>query len=187
MPAQKATRTVAVVVHLGVGAKSDGDERSFELFVHRHARELLLLAVGLTGHAQDGEDLLQAALVRVAAKWGKGAEQHPVAYTRTVLTRLSVDRWRSSRRRPRLVLVSDLPDVVGESAADQAGDFLLLNALRELPRRQRAVVALRYLEDLSEQQTAELLGISVGTVKSTASKALARLRVSEPMAREAGR
>jgi RNA polymerase sigma-70 factor (sigma-E family) len=169
-----------------VGAQSDEDELSFELFVHRHARELLLLAVGLTGHAQDGEDLLQAALMRVAAKWGKGAEQHPVAYTRTVLTRLSVDRWRSSRRRPRLVLVSDLPDV-GESAADQAGDMLLLSALRELPRRQRAVVALRYLEDLSEQQTAELLGISVGTVKSTASKALARLRVSEPVAREAGR
>jgi RNA polymerase sigma-70 factor (sigma-E family) len=172
---------------MGVGHRAEQDAQSFELFVHGHARELLLLAVGLTGHAQDGEDLLQTALVRVAARWGRGAEQNPVAYTRTVLTRLSVDRWRSARRRPQLLLVSDPPEVSTAPDPGRWDDEALLHALRELPPRQRAVVALRYVEDLSEQQTAQVLGISVGTVKSTASKALARLRAGVPLSREAER
>lgn len=170
-----------------MGLQRNRDELSFEQFVHRHARELLLLAVGLTGHAEDGEDLLQTALVRVASKWGRGAEQNPVAYTRTVLTRLSVDRWRAARRRPQLLLVPDPPEVLAGVDPGGAASDALLDALRGLPTRQRAVLALRYIEDLSEQQTAQVLGISVGTVKSTASRALARLRTSEPTATEAER
>lgn len=166
------------------------DERSFEVFVHRHGQELLRVAVGLAGHVQDGEDLLQAALVRVAGRWGQGAELDPVPYARTVMARMSIDRWRAAQRRPRLVLVGTVPEMTDPPAEDGAADVVLLSALRSLAPRQRAVVVLRYLEDLSEKQTADALGVSVGTVKSTASKALARLRTAvdtERTSKEASR
>jgi RNA polymerase sigma-70 factor (sigma-E family) len=173
-----------------VGTAPADDEASFEPFVRAHARQLLVIAVGLTGHAQDGEDLLQAALVRVARRWGKGAEAQPVSYTRAVMARLAVDRWRAAQRRPRLVLTGAVPD---RTAVQPHGDHLdpgVLAALRALPPRQRAVVVLRYLEDLSEQQTADVLAISVGTVKSASFKALARLRaagVTDPVDEKAKR
>jgi RNA polymerase sigma-70 factor (sigma-E family) len=160
----------------GVGAARADDGVSFEQFVRAHARQLLLVAVGLTGHAQDGEDLLQSALVRVARRWGRGAEEQPVAYTRAVMARLAVDRWRAAQRRPRLVLTGAVPDRPEEQPHDDRLDADLLAALRALPPRQRAVVVLRYLEDLSEHQTADVLAVSIGTVKSASSKALARLR-----------
>jgi RNA polymerase sigma-70 factor (sigma-E family) len=173
-----------------VGTAPPDDGPSFEQFVRAHARQLLVVAVGLTGHAQDGEDLLQSALVRVARRWGKGAEEQPVAYTRAVMARLSVDRWRAAQRRPRLVLTAAVPDRTASQPHGAGLDADLLAALRALPPRQRAVVVLRYLEDLSEQQTADALAVSVGTVKSASSKALARLRaagVSEPVDEEAQR
>jgi RNA polymerase sigma-70 factor (sigma-E family) len=173
-----------------VGTAPADDEASFELFVRAHARQLLVVAVGLTGHAQDGEDLLQAALVRVARRWGKGAEAHPVAYTRAVMARLAVDRWRSAQRRPWLMLTGAVPDRTAAQPHGDRPDAGVLAALRALPPRQRAVVVLRYLEDLSEQQTAEALAISVGTVKSASFKALARLRaagVTNPVDEEAQR
>jgi RNA polymerase sigma-70 factor (sigma-E family) len=172
-----------------VGTAPADDEPSFEQFVRACARQLLVIAVGLTGHAQDGEDLLQVALVRVARRWGKGAEAQPVSYTRAVMARLAVDRWRAAQRRPRLMLTGAVPDRTAAPHGDRP-DAGVLAALRALPPRQRAVVVLRYLEDLSEQQTADALAISVGTVKSTSFKALARLRaagVTDPVDQEAQR
>lgn len=135
-----------------------------------------MVAVGLTGHAQDGEDLLQTALSRVARRWGKGAEVQPVAYARSVMARLAVDRWRAAQRRPRLLLTGAVPERTAQQPDRALLDEDLLATLRALPPRQRAVVVLRYLQDLSEQQTADALGVSVGTVKSASAKALARLR-----------
>lgn len=153
------------------------DQRvAFEAFVVRDSHALFVTALGLTGHRQDAEDLLQAALERVARSWGRGAEQNPAAYSRTVLVRLAVDGHRARARRPSILLASHVPD---RPAADPDSGGLseeLLAALRSLPRGQRLAVALRSLDDLSEQQTAAVLGVSVGTVKSQTSKGLARLR-----------
>ncbi len=150
----------------------------FDAFVRSRADDLLAVAIVLTGDRHEGEDLLQAALERVARRWDRGASDHPFAYTRQVLARLSVDRWRALSRRPRLALTGSVPDSVGGGEPAEPFDAGLLTALRALPPRQRAVVALRFLEDLSEQQTADALGVTVGTVKSQASKGLARLRES---------
>lgn len=163
---------------MSMGKAAAAGEPSFEQFVRAHARQLLVVAVGLTGHAQDGEDLLQTALARVSRRWGKGAQDQPVAYTTTVMARLSVDRWRAAQRRPRLLLTAAVPERTAEPPGRDPLNAQVLGALHALPPRQRAVVVLRFLEDLSEQQTADTLGISVGTVKSTTSKALARLRAA---------
>ena len=150
----------------------------FEQFVRREAPALLRTALGLTGHRQDAEDLLQAALERVSRRWGRGAEESPGAYCRTVLAHLAVDRYRAARRRPALLLTGTPPDEPASDAPAEPLSDELLRALRALPPRQRAVVALRCLEDMSEQQTADVLGVSVGTVKSQTSKGLARLRAA---------
>ncbi len=149
---------------------------AFEAFVVRESGVLFRTALGLTGHRQDAEDLLQVALERVARRWGRGAEQHPVAYCRTVLVRLAVDGHRARKRRPAVLLAGQLPDVPAQDVTSDSLSAELLAALRSLPRGQRAAVALRCLDDMSEQQAAAFLGVSVGTVKSQTSKGLAKLR-----------
>lgn len=149
---------------------------AFEAFVVRDSRALYMTALGLTGHRYDAEDLLQVALERVARRWGRGAEDNPSAYCRTVLVRLAVDGHRSRSRRPPLLLTGEVPDAPFQDAAPGALSEELLAALRSLPLGQRLAVALRCLDDLSEQQTAAVLGVSIGTVKSQTSKGLARLR-----------
>lgn len=151
-------------------------QAAFEGFVSASFPSLFSTALGLTGHREDAEDLLQAALERVARRWSRGAEENPAAYCQTVLVRLAVDRHRARQRRPRLVLSERLPDVAAVASGTEGLSEDVLSALRSLPRGQRLAVALRCLEDMSEQQTAALLGVSVGTVKSQTSKGLARLR-----------
>lgn len=149
------------------------DRDSFEEFVTARRGELLRTAYLLTGSHHDAEDLLQTALLKVVPKWRKISD-HPEPYVRTVLARESISRWR--RRRWREVttdVVPDSPDTDGESPS---GDEALRNALLALSPRQRAVIVLRYYEDLTERQTAERLGIGLGTVKSHARDGLARLR-----------
>jgi RNA polymerase sigma-70 factor (sigma-E family) len=128
----------------------------------------------------EAEDLVQECLLRVARRWPRvRAMEHPVAYARKILINLALDgAGRRSRRRGELTVATDhngdLPD------EDAAGRFEarseLASALRRLPPRQRAVLVLRYFHDLSEAQVAETLGCSVGTVKSSASRGLDRLR-----------
>lgn len=152
---------------------------SFEEFVAGASTRLLTLALLLTGrHRAEAEDLVQDVLERAYRRWSRiirnGA---PEPYVRQMLVNAAVDRGRRLRRRPETPLAVDIAD---PAAADQAGQHadrdLLLRALAALPPRQRAVLVLRYFEDLSEAQTAAMLGCSSGTVKSQASRALARLR-----------
>ncbi|HET8560946.1 MAG TPA: SigE family RNA polymerase sigma factor [Marmoricola sp.] len=148
----------------------------FEAFVAARQSALLRSAYLVTGHQQDAEDLVQNTLVKAAAVWGRIGHD-PEAYVRRILANENVTRWR--RRRWREVTTAELPEATRDEA-DPDDRLELLRALGALAPRQRAVVVLRYFEDLTERQTAELLGISVGTVKSQARDALARLRERLP-------
>ena len=147
----------------------------FEAFVASRYDALLRTAYLLTGDHHDAEDLLQQALVKAVGAWGR--MEQPDAYVRTILVRANISRWR--RRRWREVSTDTPRDV--PVTDDGAEDRLVLHrALGVLAPRQRAVIVLRYYEDLTEVQTAEALGISVGTVKSQARDALRRLREVVP-------
>jgi len=147
------------------------ERESFEEYVAARQSALLRTAYLLTGNHHDAEDLVQVALMKVVPKWRR-IRDDPDAYVRRVLVNENISRWRG--RRWREVSHAEVPDsVVPEVEVSDLGA-----ALSTLAPRQRAVIVLRYFEDLSERQTADLLGISVGTVKSQARDALARLRVS---------
>jgi RNA polymerase sigma-70 factor (sigma-E family) len=156
------------------------EERAFEEFVAASANKLLLSAALLVGGDRAaGEDLLQGAFERCYRHWGRIADGQPEAYVRRALVNGATSRWRRLRAR-----VPEVPLLVerepGVPAVDHADVVSvrdgLLRALRTLPPRQRAVVVLRYLEDLPEGEVAAALGCSVGSVRSQASRGLARLR-----------
>jgi RNA polymerase sigma-70 factor (sigma-E family) len=151
---------------------------SFDEFVEDRSTALLRTAFLLTGDRGHAEDLLQTTLLRTLRRWSK-ARAAPEAYARQVLVNLSKDRLRTRSRRPAETAMP--PDVTGlpsvDAGYDQVADRrVVLAALAELPPRQRQVVVLRFVEDLSVEQTADLLGCTEGTVKSQTARALARLR-----------
>jgi RNA polymerase sigma-70 factor (sigma-E family) len=144
----------------------------FDDFVIGRSSALLRTAILLTGDRHDAEDLVQTALLRVARYWSRALD-NPEAYTRRVLVNLAYDRSRHRKRRPERL--GPPPDSTAtDDYAEERDDLLQL--LRQLPERQRATVVLRFWEDLSVAETAQLLGCTEGTVKSTTSKALAHLR-----------
>jgi RNA polymerase sigma-70 factor (sigma-E family) len=147
----------------------------FDAFVAARRGRLLRTAYLLTGDHHDAEDLVQTALVKAVPHW-KRITGDPEPYVRRILVHENVSRWR--RRRWREVYVDALPEV--GSHDDPTGRIALRAALQRLAPRQRAVIVLRYYEDLTERQTADALGVAVGTVKSQAREALARLRVLLP-------
>jgi len=152
------------------------DRDSFEEYVVARRSALLRTAYLLTGSHADAEDLVQTALIKCVPVWKRIADR-PEPYVRQVLVRESISRWR--RRRWRETSVDDVPDgAVAEP--DVAGRVALHQALGALPPRQRAVIVLRYYEDLTERETASVLGVAVGTVKSQARDGLARLRQRLP-------
>ena len=146
----------------------------FDVFVAASARRLLHVAELLAGPAE-AEDLVQAVLLRMYLRWSVIAQDDPVAYARRSLANASTDRW---RRRRREVLVDEVPDGATRDGPASEDRVNLLRALAGLTARERAVIVLRYYEDLTEKQIAADLGIALGTVKGTGSRALARLRVS---------
>jgi RNA polymerase sigma-70 factor (sigma-E family) len=159
-------------------------EDDFRQYVAARQRALLRTAWLLTGDWGAAEDLVQTALVRAWPHWGRiGGGRGADAYLRKIMVNTSTD-WRRRRWRGE-VPTAQLPEAA--QAEDHSGDATalqqaLLAGVRALPPRQRAVVVLRYFEDLSEASTAEILGCSVGTVKSQASRALATLRRNPALA-----
>jgi len=144
----------------------------FAEFVRARHAALLRYAYLLCGDAHLAEDLVQDALERTGIAWRRIERQgDPEGYLRRVITNRYLNRVRSLRRER---LVGDAPDTAG--AVVEPSDGSLLQLLACLPRQQRAVMVMRYYLDLSEAQIAEALGCSAGTVKSTASRAIARLR-----------
>lgn len=156
---------------------------SFDEFVASRSAALWRSAWLLTGDAHRAEDLVQTALARTYSQFARiGAPEPFEAYVRTTMYRTYVSGW---RRR----WTAEIP---GEVEAGSASDpdpgvrHDVRRALAQLPRQQRAVVVLIYFDDLSGPQAAELLGVSVGTIKSTLHRALARLRTSPLLAEGSG-
>jgi RNA polymerase sigma-70 factor (sigma-E family) len=137
---------------------------------------LLRASLLLTGDRQRAEDLVQEALTKVAMRWDRLRTTNPDAYARAVMYHDSVSWWR--KRRYEVLRAYDVEAGVAEPEPERR--ILLLEALRALTPRQRAVIVLRYFEDLTERQVAEVLGVSVGTVKSQTHLSLRRLREAAP-------
>ncbi len=156
---------------------NDTDREVFRAFVAARGTTLVRTAYLLTGDWQHAEDVVQTALARTYASWWRLRDHDKLeGYVRRSVTRSCVNLWRQGPRR-REVVTDILPErtVPGPGAATQ-GSGPLWQALLDLPPRQRAVVVLRFYEDLAEADIARQLGCSVGTVKSQLSRALARLR-----------
>ncbi|HEV7205396.1 MAG TPA: SigE family RNA polymerase sigma factor [Jatrophihabitans sp.] len=154
---------------------SDAARARFEEFVRANGDRLLHTAYGLCGDWQHAEDLVQVTLSTMAARWDS-IERNALGYAYRCLSRSTVDRWRRLGRRPEVVSDPVTLRAATASDPDVAERLSVLAALQTLPERQRAIVVLRYLQDLSEADTAGALGITVGAVKSGASRGLARLR-----------
>jgi RNA polymerase sigma-70 factor (sigma-E family) len=155
---------------------------TFREFVQRRGRALSRIAFLLTGDHQLAEDLVQVALARAAARWSRLVRDgDPEPYIRRIMINERTTWWR--RRRYETVLRADCVSVVaagrstGVDETEQVNRRIaVMQALDQLSARQRAVVVLRYYVDMSVEETAQTLGCSVGTVKSTTSDALTRLR-----------
>ncbi len=157
------------------------DEEGFREFVRSRLPRLSRAAYLLTGGHAQAEDLLQAALIKAALHWAKvSAAGDPEAYIRKILYHEHVRTWR--RRRFLEHSTAVVPDraAAGDETDRAVQRLMLEQALAKLTPRQRAVVVLRYFEDLSEAVTAQVMGTSVGTVKSQTSHALVRLRTLAP-------
>jgi RNA polymerase sigma-70 factor (sigma-E family) len=151
-------------------------DSDFDAFVTARMGPLVRFAYALTGDLGHAEDLVQTALMRVYLRARRSAPDDPERYIRRVVINANVSRFR--RRRVTESLVDRPPDVPSpdrtEISAEQTDTLRRLLGI--LPPRQRTVLALRYSADMSEAEIAEMMGISPGTVKSLASRGLARLR-----------
>ncbi|MDG4825716.1 SigE family RNA polymerase sigma factor [Asanoa sp. WMMD1127] len=151
------------------------DDGGFREFVDLRYGELLRIAYLLTGSAHDAEDLVQTALLKVMRRWRRIDD--PFAYLRRAMANQHISVWH--RVRSREVVGAEPPEHGGDDTAERVvRRHAVLAALRDLPPRTRVVVVLRYLDDLPEAEVAALLGWPVGTVKSHASRGLARLRAA---------
>ncbi|MGW5327417.1 SigE family RNA polymerase sigma factor [Streptomyces sp. NPDC004014] len=153
---------------------------SFASYVRARQPVLLRTARSLTANPSDAEDLLQTALAKTYVAWERIEDHRALdGYVRRALLNTRTSQWR--KRRVDEFACDELPEPepapgAGDPAERQALHDAMWRAIARLPARQRAMVVLRYYEDLSEAQTAEVLGVSVGTVKSAVSRALGKLR-----------
>ena len=156
-----------------------GRDANFDEFVAARSRSLLRTAYLLTHDHALAEDLLQTALAKAWFSW-KRIQGEPEPYVRKILVNTYATWWRRKWKAEQPT--EELPESAPPESPAEPTD--LWTAMERLPRRMRAVVVLRYFEDLTEAQTADALGCSVGTVKSQASKALAKLRIDPALTQE---
>jgi len=152
-------------------------EEDFRRFVVDTRHRLVGTAYVLTGDHARAEDLVQTALVRTYRAWGRIRRQDvPEVYARRVVVNLHASWWRRAAHRSERPVELVPEGRVEDGTAGVVERDLIWRAVLTLPPRMRAIVVLRYLEELKETETAEILGCSVGTVKSQSSRALAKLR-----------
>ncbi|MFG2041270.1 SigE family RNA polymerase sigma factor [Dactylosporangium sp. NPDC048998] len=162
-----------------VDDRPDGErDAQFAAFMTGGVRRLYRVAYLLSGDAGEAEELTQHALVRTYTAWSRLDGGDAYAYARRILVNLHSDWWRRRRRRERPVPQVPERIAAGPDPADAAvARTSVARALRQLTRRERAVIVCRYYLDLTEQQTADELGVALGTVKSASARALRKLRV----------
>ena len=152
--------------------------QSFTEFVAARSGGLIRPAYVLTSDQHAAEDLLQSALTKTAIRW-RHVRENPEAYVRRVMYNEQIDRWK--RREREAALTVTLPEQVsGDHSGEVDLRLTLERALLALPPGKRAVLVLRYFEDLPEGEVAQIMGCSVGTVRSQVHKALVRLRELAP-------
>ena len=162
---------------MGAPERHTEREADFTAYVLARQRRFVRFAYLLTGDPYEAEDLVQSALAKVYRRW-ESIQGSPDAYVRQTIINEHHSWWRRTWRH-REVTGSDLITYEDPAAPDDVhGDQDLRRQIRNLPPQQRAAIVLRYYEDLTEAQTAEVLGCSVGTVKSHTSRALAALRIT---------
>lgn len=155
---------------------TDPDE-AFVEFVHAASPQLLRAALYISGDPQAAEDLVQSALEKVYVRWSRLRDEQPIAYARRCILNSHIN---TTRRRWRLWPVAQVPERPHHVDWPE-GSRDLASALKALSLRERQILVMRYCEDLSEAAVAQALGVSTGTVKSTASRALAKLRTTLPV------
>jgi RNA polymerase sigma-70 factor (sigma-E family) len=167
-------------------SRASDEDAAFRDYVLTRSTALLRMAIMLTGNRADGEDLLQAALVKTYGSWGRINDRAALdAYVRRAMVNTHISWWR--RRRVDEYPTDELPDqVVADHSRESDMAEVVRRALDRLPQRMRAAVMLRYFEDMTEPEIAATLGISLGTVKSTVSRAVARLRVDAELGQDSG-
>ncbi len=151
-------------------------DAQFTVFMAEATPSLTRTAWLLTGNGDQAAELVQAALVKTYAAWHRVHDDKAIAYARRILINQRTDTWRATKGE---VTYAEVPDHARSDAGGGAGvedRDQIVRLLRTLPEQQRKVVVLRYYNDLSEQVVADLLGITVGSVKSAASRGLASLR-----------
>lgn len=153
------------------------DEPVFHDYVRTRSRALLRTAYLLTGNVADAEDLVQSALAKTYLAWDRIEDRGALdGYVRRALVNTHISWWR--RRRLEEFPTDEIPEqAVVEHSAGSDMQEALRRAIDRLPQRMRAAVMLRFYDDMTEAEVAEVLGISLGTVKSTVSRAVAKLRI----------
>jgi RNA polymerase sigma-70 factor (sigma-E family) len=152
-------------------------EADFTAYVRERRASLYATAYHLTGDRYEAEDLLQSALFSTYRAWGRIADKQAVGgYLRRTMTNLHISAWR--RRRVSEYPTEEMPEVVGDIDAMRGTELrtVLWKALSKLPENQRTMLVLRYYDGRTDPEIADVLGISVGTVKSSIWRALRRLR-----------
>ncbi len=160
------------------------DDPGFRDYVTARSRALLRTAYLLTGNRADAEDLVQSALAKTYLAWDRIEDRGALdGYVRRAMVNTHISWWR--RRRLEEYPTDEIPD---QAVADHSGTSDLQDSLRRalerLPQRMRAAVVLRYFEDMTEAEVAAVLGVSLGTVKSTVSRAVAKLRIDAELQAE---
>jgi RNA polymerase sigma-70 factor (sigma-E family) len=166
--------------------RASDDDAAFRDYVLARGTALLRMAIMLTGNRADAEDLVQAALASTYLAWDKINDRAALdAYVRRAMVNTHISWWR--RRKLDEYPTDELPElVVADHARDSDLAEVVRRALDRLPARMRAAVMLRYFEDMTEPEIAALLGVSLGTVKSTVSRAVAKLRVDTELGQDSG-
>jgi len=163
---------------------AEAKEADFQDFVISRGRALLRSAYLLTGNLADAEDLVQSALAKTYQAWSRIEDRKALdGYVRRAMVNTHISWWR--RRRLDEYPTDEIPDLpVADTSGTSELHDTLQRALDRLPQRMRAAVVLRFFEDMTEAEVADVLGVSQGTVKSTVSRAVAKLRTDSELLAE---